>query len=749
MTFPEHRETERRLREIGSPEPPPDLLESLVAEIPERPAVVAVDGESGGDPGRELPSPDRRPRRDRSRRPWLAAASVAIAVVGVWLALEVQRYAPERMSSVRAEAPTSADTRVSPQSRVERSPSELLPGVPQATETSGVPETPGEPPTSAGSPSAAEREEASGRELAAASRSEVGTAAGVPPPEPEERSLSDQRIEDFDSIGASPPTADAAQARQSGAVAEIVIPESPPLPAAPQPLSKGTVQREEKLASVRPRRLAESQQATMAAEPGPPQGALGYVSPSTGGTTEPNDQPFGDTFFRSYGVNPFIDTEDDNLSTFAMDVDTGSYTVVRAYLSAGHLPPPEAIRVEEMVNFFDYGDAPPAAGEGADFAIHLEGAPTPFGESAAYRLLRLGLRGREIDAADRRPATLIFVVDVSGSMDRESRLGLVKRSLGLLLDRLREDDRVGLVVYGSRGEVLLEPTGDLEAIRAAIERLTPGGSTNAEEGLALAYDLAERHLRAGAIHRIVLCSDGVANVGRTGPDSILGRIGASAERGIELTAVGFGMANYNDILMEQLADRGDGHYAYVDNLDEARRVFVENLTGTLQTIARDAKIQVELHPEAVSRYRLLGYENRDVADERFRDDGVDAGEVGAGHSVTALYEVKLLDGVDPGAPLATLRLRYQPAEGGAVVETSRTLRAGELARSWDEASPALRLASVVAELAEILRHSYWARESDPRDLLARAQAVSAEFPGDVDVAELVGLVGRASRLLRP
>jgi Ca-activated chloride channel homolog len=264
--------------------------------------------------------------------------------------------------------------------------------------------------------------------------------------------------------------------------------------------------------------------------------------------------------------------------------------------------------------------------------------------------------------------------------------------------------------------------------------------------LALAYELARRSFREGAINRVILCSDGVANVGATGPESILERIGAEARRGIELTTVGFGMGNYNDVLMEQLANRGDGAYAYVDTLEEARRVFVENLTGTLQTVARDAKAQVDFAPEVVARYRLLGYENRDVADERFRDDTVDAGEVGSGHGVTALYEVKLHPGVRPRAEAATLTLRYRSAESGRIEELARTITAGELDREWDEGPAGLRLASVVAELAEILKGSYWAKDGDLDDLFRRAQALSAEYRGDLRVAELAALVGKAAAL---
>jgi Ca-activated chloride channel family protein len=359
------------------------------------------------------------------------------------------------------------------------------------------------------------------------------------------------------------------------------------------------------------------------------------AAPSTGGTTEPNDQPYGDVFYREYGVNPFIDTEDDNLSTFGLDVDTGSYTVARRYLRDGHLPPREAIRVEEFVNSFDYGDRPPRRG---DFRLAAEGAPAPFAAGERYYLLRFAVSARQVAAKDRPPAVLTFVVDTSGSMNRENRLGLVKSALYELLDHLRSDDRVGLVVYGSRGEVLLEPTTDHEAIRSAIGRLHGGGSTNAEEGLLLAYELADEYRDRDGINRIILCSDGVANVGRTGPESILERIEHFTEEGIELTTVGFGMGNYNDVLMEQLADTGDGRYAYVDALPEARRILVEELTGTLMTIGSEAKAQVEFNPGVVSRYRLLGYENRDIADERFRDPTVDAGEIGSGHTVAALYD---------------------------------------------------------------------------------------------------------------
>ena len=360
--------------------------------------------------------------------------------------------------------------------------------------------------------------------------------------------------------------------------------------------------------------------------------------PSTGGTDTVNDAPYDATFFKHYGVNPFIDTEDDHLSTFAMDVDTASYTVMRRFIQDGYLPDPEAVRVEEFVNFFKHGYEPP--GDDA-FAIHIEGSPSPFGGDNHW-LMRVGLQGRIVAEEDRKDATLIFVIDVSGSMSREDRLGLVKRSLGLLVEELRPTDEVGIVVYGSAGRVLLEPTGgaNKEAVMEAIDTLRSEGSTNAAQGLVLGYKMAVKKVQPERITRVILLSDGVANVGNTGSDSILGLIKGHVEEGVTLSTVGFGMGNYNDILMEQLANDGNGTYAYVDTLSEARRIFVENLTSTLQVIARDAKIQVDFNPEVVSRYRLLGYENRRVDDEDFRNDLVDAGEVGAGHSVTALYELK-------------------------------------------------------------------------------------------------------------
>lgn len=467
--------------------------------------------------------------------------------------------------------------------------------------------------------------------------------------------------------------------------------------------------------------------------------------PSTGGTAEPNDAPYGDVFFRGYGTNPFIATEDDRLSTFGLDVDTASYGVVRRYLRDGHLPPPDAVRLEEVINRFDYRDAPPETG---DFALYAEAAPALYGENDRTYLLRFAIQGRDIDDSQRASAQLTFVVDISGSMAREDRLGLVKRSLALLVEQLRSDDRVALVVYGSQGRVVLEPTSDHGTILRAIESLQPEGATNAEEGLRLAYELAARRHRPGTINRVILCSDGVANVGGTSAGSILDRIRHHAEQGIELTTLGFGMGNYNDVLMEQLANQGNGRYAYVDTLDEAHRVLVEDLTGTLQTLAAEARSQVEFEPALVDRYRLLGYENRDIADERFRDDTVDAGEIGMGHRVTVLYEVVLNRPPKRRDSVATLRLRYASIAAGEMVELERRVSGADFIARWENASPALRLSTLVAEWAEALRGSYWARDTDLDDVFRRAQKLAPELAGDPDIAELVALMGQTAELRR-
>ena len=462
----------------------------------------------------------------------------------------------------------------------------------------------------------------------------------------------------------------------------------------------------------------------------------------------PNGQSADDMFFQNYGVNPSIDTEDDHLSTFALDVDTASYTVARRYVNDGNLPPKDAIRVEEFVNYFDQGYPNPP--EHSAFGINIDGAPSPFGQTGRYQTMRVGIQGYAVPAEMRKDVSLTFVIDVSGSMDRENRLGLVKRSLQLLVDQLGSRDSVAIVVFGTQAHMVLEPTsgGDKRAIMDAIRSLQPEGVTNAEAGLRLGYKVASRAYNSEAVNRVILCSDGVANMGDTGAGSIWESVEKYArDGGITLAAIGFGMGNYNDVLMEQLADHGNGFYAYVDNINEARRLFVQNLTGTLQVIAMNAKVQVDFNTDVVERYRLVGYENRAVADEQFRDNSVDAGEIGAGHSATALYEIKLKP--DAGGRIATVYLRWQDPDTKEVVELSRDFDTGQMSESFQDAAPRFQWSVVVAEYAEILRQSYWAQNSNPGDVLDQARRVSELLPEDRDVSEFVDLVRQANRLSDP
>jgi len=476
-------------------------------------------------------------------------------------------------------------------------------------------------------------------------------------------------------------------------------------------------------------------------EPGP----RGYPM-AHGGTTPPNGEDVDAMFFKNYGVNPFIDTEDDHLSTFATDVDTGSYTVVRGYLLDGHIPPDEAVRVEEFVNYFKYNY--PAPQEDV-FAVYAEAAPWKFGPMRKNSfLLRLGLKAKQVSEENRKPAILTFVIDVSGSMSRENRLGLVKKCLRMLIERLKEQDQIGIAVYGSRGRKLMDykRLDEKDEILAVIESLQAEGSTYAEEGIRIGYEMAEKAYKKGFINRVILCSDGVANVGQTGADDILEVIKQKADKGITLSAIGFGMGNYNDILLERLGDKGNGHYVYIDTIAEAKRIFADNLTGVLQVIARDVKIQVDFNPEVVRSYRLLGYENRDVPDEKFRDDKYDGGEVGAGHSVTALYELKLWP--DKNGTVATTYVRYKDADTHEVTEFKSSIAAKDLNKSFEDSSSQFRLAATVAEFAEILRKSYWAKGATLDSVLEHAQQLNREFKDDADVIELADLISKAKQLMK-
>ena len=459
---------------------------------------------------------------------------------------------------------------------------------------------------------------------------------------------------------------------------------------------------------------------------------------------EPAATPYDGVTYEDPGVNPYVDPDEDRVSTFALDVDTASYTIAQRYIDDGHRPDPASVRVEEWVNAFDQGYPRPADDT---FAILADGGPTPF-TARDEILLRVGLQARDIRAGARDTAALTFVIDTSGSMDREGRLELVKDALHRLVDGLGRDDTVAIVTFGDDGQVALGPTSATrrDEIGAAIDRLHPGGSTNLEAGLRLGYGLARETLTENGIDRVVLASDGVANVGLTDPDSILGAIRDDAAAGIELVSIGVGMGNYNDVLLEQLADQGDGFYAYVNDAAEARRLFTEDLTGTLQTVALDARAQVEFDPDVVAAYRLVGYENRDVRDEDFSDETVDAGAIGAGHAVTALYALRLRADTGPDGRIATIRLRWVDPERGSTEEIARDVRGSDVARSFAATDPYFRFDAIVAATAEVLRGSQWTQGLRLVDVVEAVERDGSGLPRTDDARAFLDLLDSLARM---
>ena len=458
-------------------------------------------------------------------------------------------------------------------------------------------------------------------------------------------------------------------------------------------------------------------------------------------------------FFRYWGDNAFESALIDNQSTFATDVDTASYTLARNYLAKGHVPPREQVRTEEFVNFFRADVPPPVE---STFGIHMELAPSPFGEAGKeHWMLRVVVRGKDVERTERAPLSLTFVIDTSGSMKEENRLELVKHALRLLLAELDERDTIALVAFSSEARLVLPATtaGSRGLIESAIHGLHADGSTNAEAGLLMGYEQAALMLSEGATNRVVLLSDGVANVGQTDQDRITADVEEHRERGIYLNTIGVGMGNHNDVFLEQLANKGDGMCAYVDTPAQARRHLVEDFTSTFEPIARDVKVQLEFDPYQVESYRLLGYENRAIADEDFRNDAVDAGEVGAGHQVTALYElVRHGGGPDPEQPLATARLRWKaPHEVGAegadeVMETSASLGAREASGTFEGTTAGFRRAVLVAQFAEFLRRSVHARGDSLDELIERSRKLEAELE-DADFTEFTELLERSRALI--
>jgi Ca-activated chloride channel homolog len=446
-------------------------------------------------------------------------------------------------------------------------------------------------------------------------------------------------------------------------------------------------------------------------------------------------------------------------------VDTASYSVVRTFLNEGRLPPADAVRVEELVNYFPYDYAPPK--DATPFAAHLEVAPSPW--NAERMLVRIALKGRELTAESRPALNLVYLIDVSGSMHPANRLPLVKRSLQTLAKQLDERDHVAIVVYAGSSGLVLPPTSGArtQEILDALERLNAGGSTAGGAGIQLAYKVAREHFNAEAVNRVILCTDGDFNVGLTQRGDLERLIEDEAKSGVFLTVLGFGMGNYKDSTLELLSNKGNGNYAYIDDFGEARKVLVDQMLGTMVTIAKDVKVQVEFNPARVAGYRLIGYENRLLAKEDFNNDKIDAGDIGAGHTVTAFYElipagqpVTDAPAVDPlkyraaadaakraggeTAELLTVKLRYKQPDGETSSKLEFPLTAAALDRVG-EASRDFRFAAAVAGFGQILRSNPILGAYTYDQVLALAEPAMGEDPFGYR-AEFVKLVRNAKAI---
>ena len=466
--------------------------------------------------------------------------------------------------------------------------------------------------------------------------------------------------------------------------------------------------------------------------------------------------------------NSFLTALNHPLSTFSIDVDTASYANVRRFLNSNQLPPPDAVRIEEMVNYFHY-DYPQPDGEGP-FAANIEIAGCPW--NSEHRLVRIGLKGREIAQNERPPSNFVFLIDVSGSMETPERLPLIKQALRQLVKKMTENDRVAIVVYASEVGIKLQstPCTQKEKILRAIDDLAAGGSTDGSDGIQTAYRVAQKNFIEGGVNRVLLCTDGDFNVGITDQGQLVKMIEDKAKGGVSLTTLGVGTDNYKDALMQKLADKGNGNYFYLDSLEEAEKVLIDQMSGTLVTIAKDVKIQIEFNPAQVGAYRLIGYEKRMLRKQDFNNDKIDAGEIGAGHTVTALYEIVPAGGeipkgdVDPlkyqqpaeekpdryvssdsSKELLTLKLRYKQPDG----DTSRRLEfpVTDGGKSFERASTDFKFATAVAEFGMLLRDSEFKGNSSYGAVLELAEeAKGADAEGYR--SEFLNLVRKARELQR-
>ncbi len=464
-----------------------------------------------------------------------------------------------------------------------------------------------------------------------------------------------------------------------------------------------------------------------------------------------NAVAYRDTTFKSYGVNPTLDTEEQAVSTFSVDVDTAAYTLSRAWLADGHLPNTAAVRVEEFVNAFDYGYQVSAVDSEHPFRVHAELFASPYRKG--YQLLHIGLKAREVDHEQRQPMNMVLVIDTSGSMETGNRLQLVKQATQRLLQSLRADDRVVVVRYNQSAETVIGPlAGDqAEPVLEAVDSLQASGSTHVAAGLQLAWQWLAKLPSSGRNQQVLLFSDGVANTGITDAQSIVKDTQDGARKGIHLSTVGVGLGNYNDVLLEGLAQLAGGHYFYVNTTQQIDQLFSRQGQGLFEVVARDVKLQLEFDPAVVSRYRLLGYENRQLESQDFANDRVDAGEVGAGHSVTALYELKLTDSAGTGDragqtdSLGEFRIRYKSSDDQGSQLMTKTLKGLMPSAGFLQASASARLSAVVAAFAEKLRGSRWVRKVSYAELRSWFDGLPAAMRLGVEVGDLGIMMQQAQR----
>ncbi len=487
------------------------------------------------------------------------------------------------------------------------------------------------------------------------------------------------------------------------------------------------------------------------------------VSKSASAPMEADHEPNTESYDK-IAENAFLSVAQNPLSTFSVDVDTASYANTRRFLAQGKLPPKDAVRIEELINYFEYAYPDPTGSE--PFSVTTEVSAAPW--KPAHRLVHIGLQGKRLATKDMPARNLVFLLDVSGSMGQPNKLPLLKRSLKELAENLTQKDRIAIVVYaGASGQVLPStPATQKTKILDALDRLEAGGSTNGGEGIKLAYEVARQNFRKDGINRVILATDGDFNVGVSSPAALERLIEEKRKSGVFLTVLGFGMGNYKDSTLEKLADKGNGNYAYIDNIAEARKVLVQQAGATLVTIAKDVKIQVEFNPKWVSAYRLIGYENRMLANEDFNDDKKDAGDIGAGHSVTALYEVvpvgvpssagsvdalkyqkpAAASSAQDSGELMAVKLRYKAPQGDTSKLLSHVIQAKSLPLA--KTSKAFRFSASVAAFGMLLRNSKHAGNANFSLVKELAQGAESSDPHGYR-REFLGMVRRAKQLKKP